>query len=143
MQKDNIDKKVKKSILHIKTLKEELKPNKLEKKVNVKEELQRIVKTETDLIKIGENVSKLKNYLIVLYISSSFLILILFYHYALNTSVSSDNLKFRNDLIKITPYVSDIKINTLHAKWTLMKNKSDYDNINDEIRQLKIKHKIE
>lgn len=143
MTKKNLDKKVKKTIQSIKTLKEELQSNKSDKKVNAKDTLQEITETETTLNKIDENLSKLKNLLIGAYISSSFVIVILFYNYAVNTSVSSDNLKFRNDLIKITPYVTDNEIKTIQAKWTLMKNKSDFDNITDIISQLKNKHKIE
>jgi ABC-type multidrug transport system fused ATPase/permease subunit len=61
------------------------------------------------------------------------IVLFFFAHYAVQKSVSSANVGFRNNLIKIAPYIMDSERKMFESKWALMKNRADYDEIQKSI----------
>jgi len=62
---------------------------------------------------------------------------------AFNISVDSLNLKFKNNLAIISPFVENSKINNLKYKWLIMKNKNDFYEINNEIENIYLKNNLE
>lgn len=109
-------------------------------KVNI---LSEIAAFENDANQIQESLSKLDNKFLTLYIMSFFLMALLFTNYALIEAISSENVEFRNDIIKIAPYSSHLEIKLIQAKWVSMKNKDDYRIIKNRIADIKKKNKIE
>lgn len=60
------------------------------------------------------------------------------------TSIAKkQNDVFRNDLIKIDPYVAEIEIKKLRSEWASMKRKSDFDRIHDKVNTFKKKFNID
>ena len=84
-----------------------------------------------------------KNYILFLIIYSIFFVSVLLANLAIRRSVASENIEFRNNLIKVAPYTSEFELKLIQSKWASMKNKSDYDIIKKNVQDLKNKNKIE
>ncbi len=107
---------------------------------NIKKE--DILKDIDDLeLKIGASKDKMNlgnKRLLTLYIMVFFMALLLFSNYAFYKAVTKENNTFRNEMIKLAPSVDEIEILKLKASWASMRNKQDYEVVNETIEQLKI-----
>jgi hypothetical protein len=115
---------------------------KINKQLPLSEEilLEEIKNTEEHLTKIQESLSKKDN---SLYIMSFFLMILLFINYAWMKGVASENVNFRNDIIKISPWADETELKLIKSKWASMKNKNDYVSVTETIQNIKKKNNIE
>lgn len=91
---------------------------------------------------LKEKIHKRDNKIVLITILSAFVIILLFTNYATSFAISQTNLKFKNDLIKIAPYIEENKIKLLQSNWARIKNRSDYEKIITEISIIKNKNGI-
>ena len=122
-----------------------------------KNKLQRVSKEEKskeeilkDLETLEESATNIKGslfrkdkLLISSYILGFFALILLFTSYAFTKSVYNEDLNFRNNIIKIAPFVNDGEIKQIKANWASMKKKSDYEVIITRIKELKKTNKID
>jgi predicted PurR-regulated permease PerM len=142
-RRKDLKKRIEKTLKDIASSKERLTKNETEEEKSKDEILKELATFEDDATQIQESLSKRDNKLLTLYILSFFLMVLLFTNYALTKAISSENVEFRNDLIKIAPCSNDTEIKLIEAKWVSMKNKVDYRKIKDTIEDIKKKNKIE
>ena len=114
------------------------------KKESVPEEeiLSRILKTEASAMSLQGKLGKRDNFLISSTIITFFLIIILFYNHIITSSVANKNVKFRNELYVIEPYVGADEIKQLKSSWTRIKTKADFDKITNKVDSIKQKNGI-
>lgn len=89
---------------------------------------------EADINAMKERVEKRDTNLIIGYILVVFLVALLFSNYAMTKSVVSENINFRNELIKLEPYADDFELKKLKAKWVDMNNKADYNSVIEKLK---------
>lgn len=121
--------------------------NRLEERITRKERenllteeeiLINITTLKEENVKNHERISKYNKLFIMFNILSYIFILLLFYNHAINMAIASENLKFRNDIIKIAPWTCETELKTIEAKWASMKNKYDYKVIKGTIESIKL-----
>lgn len=96
-----------------------------------------------DLTELKKSLSIIKSrnstvgntYPILLLLSMSFVILISI-NYSILKSISSENAKFNNKIIVISPYVENQEILKIKSDWVRMKNVNDYNKIQDKIKSV-------
>lgn len=142
-RKSELKKRIAKTLEDIARSKERLANKETEKEKSKEDILKELAILEDDANQIQESLLKRDNDLLILYVMSFFLMASLFTSYALTKAISSENVEFRNDLIKIAPCSSDPEIKLIQAKWVSMKNKADYRIIKDRIADIKKKNNIE
>lgn len=54
--------------------------------------------------------------------------------YSLTFVINETNLLFKNKMIILKAYISDIEVKQIEASWVQMKTKHDFDNINTQIK---------
>lgn len=90
--------------------------NRLEERITRKERenllteeeiLINITTLKEENVKNHERISKYNKLFIMFNILSYIFILLLFYNHAINMAIASENLKFRNDIIKIAPWTCE------------------------------------
>lgn len=122
---------------------EELNSDENKKSIKSKEELLEEITVFVESTKsMRDSIYKKDNYTIFLSITSAFLILLLFSTNAINSSISKENLIFKNDLIKIAPYTSDSVVIKIRSDWARIENSKDFDHIKKNIENLKKNNKI-
>lgn len=142
-RKKELKKNIERTLKDIARTKNRLAKKETEEEKSKEEILKELESLEDNSKQIHESLLKRDNKLLSLYILSFFLMVLLFTNYAITKSVTSANVEFRNDVIKIAPYINENEIKILEAKWTSMKNSIDYDLIKKNIQDLKNKNKIE
>ncbi len=111
--------------------------------VRTKEELlSGIIDLEERAKSLLDRSNKRDNKIIFITITTAFLIVLLFSNHAINTSISKQNLIFRNDLIKITPYTNDSVISKLKSDWARIENSNDFGVLKASVESLKKNYKI-
>jgi hypothetical protein len=118
-------------------------PAKNEEEKSREKFLEEIEALETNATQIRDNLFRRDNKLLSLYIMSFFFMALLFTNYAMKKSIFNANLEFRNEIIKIKPFISDEQLKTIEAKWVSMKNKTDNDQIIKLMKDIKLKNAIE
>jgi predicted PurR-regulated permease PerM len=142
-ERNDLKKKIKRNLKDIASLKAQIKPTETVEEISEEARLIELDKIEAEENEILESVSKKGISLVTMYILSGFVVLFLFYTFAIKLVVSSENVVFRNDLVKIAPYITDNEIKTIQAKWTMMKNKADYEDVTFIVSEIKKNNKIE
>ncbi len=111
--------------------------------VKTKEELlSAIIELEKKANSLRDKVNKRDNKIIFISIITGFLIVLLFSNHAINTSISKQNLIFRNDLIKIAPYTNDSVIIKLKSDWARIENFKNFNAVKMNVETLKKNYKI-
>ncbi|MFV8441298.1 hypothetical protein [Flavobacterium sp. LB2P44] len=101
-----------------------------------------LTKIEQRALKLKERLYKGDNYIIFTTILTITLALIIYTSYAKTVSVSKQNLVFKNDLIKISPFVQDSTIKILQSDWARIKNVNDLERIKVKVDSIKQKNNI-
>jgi len=141
-EKNKIKEKLSEIQSSINSIKGEIQPTKQEVEISEAEMFTMLKETEERVNLSTKTISKADNLIIMLSIVSLFMVALLYYNYAVMTSVTTENVNFRNDLIKVAPYTDEKEIKTLQAKWTMIKSKADYESIKGDISKLKRTNKI-
>lgn len=122
---------------------EEINSEKKDIAVKTKEELlSAIIELEKKANSLRDKVNKRDNKIIFISIITGFLIVLLFSNHAINTSISKQNLIFRNDLIKIAPYTNDSVIIKLKSDWARIENFKNFNAVKMNVETLKKNYKI-
>lgn len=108
----------------------------------IEEILLSVTNLEAKAIFLKEKITKKDNNVIIISITTVFFIILLFSNYAINTSISKQNLIFRNDLIKIEPYIDNSIITKFKSDWARIENSKDFDIVKAKIDFLKKTYKI-
>lgn len=91
---------------------------------------------------LSKSIRKSKNGALRIKILLIFMSVILFTNYTLYSSVTSQNVSFRNQTIILLPYVGIEKIDKIKSDWAQMKNSDDYKTIMNSIIELEQNHLI-
>ncbi|MBD0403650.1 hypothetical protein [Flammeovirga sp. EKP202] len=117
----------------IRSLKEKIKEEKKEiDKSIVQQELEEL---ETSTENLSLVLEKKSNKFLTLTILISFMVILLFSNYALNKSITKENVSFRNKMIVLLPIIGEKNVNLLKAEWTQMNNSNDYKSIMTKIEK--------
>ena len=70
------------------------------------------------------------------------LLIVTFYLLSLNYAGFQMNASFSQNMRIIRPLIEDKRYYVIDAKWAMMKNRNDYESINEELNQIASKHNI-
>lgn len=113
---------------------EEIADAALANKENAKKQQER--KTVPELIQNGKKIGRSAVWFIVI------VLLTYFYMGFFITAPMTISNGFKNDIIKITPYVEEYDIKKLQSDWVCMRSKADYDKIYEVINGVKKEHNL-
>lgn len=135
-RRDNLKVRVKSNFDRIQNLKKELKgENKIDHKQSLSHQLEELSKMESTITEtaneLESRVFSLRAPIIFAYVIS----LILVSKHIYSTSISEENLSFRNRLIVLLPIIGEQNVNELKSHWAQMKNAKDYDYVIRKIEE--------
>lgn len=91
----------------------------------------------------NEIVTKINKTSFMIVILISFLVLYILIRISFNSNIYYKNMTFRNQTRIIAPYIENKKLLELDSQWSSMKSKSDFTNINNEIKDIYKLNKLE
>jgi len=95
--------------------------------------------SEARVLGLRESFEKGKRAVTIAYVGVIVIFLLLAAKYTMAVSVSGLNLKFRNETMKVAPFVDDIEIKKLQSRWVQMESKDDYEGIIKDLTNLRKK----
>jgi hypothetical protein len=115
-----------------------------EKNFTTEELISEKIRLLKDLAKLEVNASQLKdssfkrdNNIIFFTITAITFAILLFTNFFKTVAVTQQNLIFKNDIIKISPFVQDSTLKILKSEWVRSENVNDFNKIKGKVRTIK------